>query len=102
MGRLEAVRVEGRYVGNEKRRKFLVAVDGEGLGKEIDRVEEGAEIRKNKHALGYPITQPIPSKVVKAWYSINNFRLQAFPKPGQKEMGAETCRNSEGVEVCRY
>jgi hypothetical protein len=40
-----------------------VAVDGEGLGKEIGRVEEGAEIRKNKHALGYPITQPIPSKV---------------------------------------
>ncbi len=40
-----------------------MAVDGEGLGKKIGRVEEGAEIRKNKHALGYPITQPIPSKV---------------------------------------
>ena len=40
-----------------------MAVDGEGLGKEISRVQEGAEIRKNKHALGYPITQPIPSKV---------------------------------------
>ncbi len=41
-----------------------MAVDGEGLGKEIGRVKEGAEIRKNKHALGNPITQPIPSK---AW-----------------------------------
>ena len=40
-----------------------MAVDGEGLGKEIGGVEEGAKIRKNKHALGYPITQPIPSKV---------------------------------------
>ena len=41
----------------------MVAVDGEGLGKEIGRVKEGPEIRKNKHALGYPIAQPIPSKV---------------------------------------
>jgi hypothetical protein len=59
-------RREGWRVGNEneKGRKFLVAVDGEGLGKEIGRVEEGAEIRKNKHALGYyPIMQPIPSQV---------------------------------------
>ena len=40
-----------------------MAVDGERFGKEIGRVEEGAEIRKNKHALGYPITQPIPSQV---------------------------------------
>jgi hypothetical protein len=40
-----------------------VAVDGEALGKEIGRVEEGAKVRENKHALGYPITQPIPSKV---------------------------------------
>lgn len=56
-------RREGWRVGNEKGRKFLVAVDGEGLGEEIGRVEEGAKIRKNKHALGYPITQPIPSQV---------------------------------------
>ncbi len=40
-----------------------MAVDGECLGKEIGGVEEGAKIRKNKHALGYPIPQPIPSKV---------------------------------------
>ncbi len=40
-----------------------MVVDGEGLGKEIGWVEEGAKIRVNKHALGYPITQPIPSKV---------------------------------------
>ncbi len=52
-------RWETGRVGNEKGRKFLVAVDGEGLGKELGRVEEGAEIRKNKHALGYPITQSI-------------------------------------------
>ncbi len=37
----------------------MAAVDGEGLGKK----SAGLKIRKNKHALGYPITQPIPSKV---------------------------------------
>jgi hypothetical protein len=41
----------------------LVAVDGKSFGKEIGWIEEGAKIRKNKHALGYPITQPVPSKV---------------------------------------
>ena len=41
----------------------MVAVNGEGLGKEVGRVEEGAEIGKNKHTLGYPVAQPIPSKI---------------------------------------
>ncbi len=40
----------------------MVAVGREGLCKdeEIGRFEEGAEIGKNKHTLGYPVTHPIP------------------------------------------
>ena len=39
----------------------MVAVDGKSFGEEIGWVEEGAEVGKDKHALGYTIPEPIPT-----------------------------------------
>ena len=41
----------------------MVAVDGKSFGEEIGWVEEGAEVGKDKHALGYTIPEPIPTKI---------------------------------------